>query len=70
MVLNIMIRMTYFDQIDSIAFPLESEGKYLDKQVNLDMNDGLKQIFCVARAILKDSKIYIIDEATSNLDEE
>ena len=31
---------------------------------------GEKQILCVTRAILKKSKIVIIDEATSNLDPE
>ncbi len=50
-------------QIKAILdFQIKNEG--------IELSFGQKQLFCLARAILKDSKIYLIDEATSNLDEE
>ena len=48
-------------QKEILASEIKNEGN--------DLSFGEKQLFCLARAILKDSKIFIIDEATSNLDE-
>jgi ABC-type multidrug transport system fused ATPase/permease subunit len=34
------------------------------------LSAGQKQLLCIGRAILKNSKILLIDEATSNVDNE
>ena len=64
--------MVILFKIDGDMFKETEPAKmaaYLDQNIkNLNLSQGQKQIFCVIRAILKDSKIYIIDEATSSLD--
>ncbi|PYH47334.1 P-loop containing nucleoside triphosphate hydrolase protein [Aspergillus saccharolyticus JOP 1030-1] len=58
------------------ALAAHSKGSSCDKQVlegKLDENilsGGQKQLFCLARVLLKKSKILILDEPTSSLDTE
>jgi ABC-type multidrug transport system fused ATPase/permease subunit len=39
----------------------------LDEEIKQLFGKGEKQLLCFARGLLKGSKIYLIDEATSNL---
>ncbi|PKY09063.1 putative ABC transporter [Aspergillus campestris IBT 28561] len=49
----------------------EEEEKILDSILdNSILSQGQKQLFCLARALLKRSKILILDEPTSSLDPE
>eukprot|EP00004_Rigifila_ramosa_P012441 TRINITY_DN2693_c0_g1_i2.p1 TRINITY_DN2693_c0_g1~~TRINITY_DN2693_c0_g1_i2.p1 ORF type:complete len:1252 (+),score=315.24 TRINITY_DN2693_c0_g1_i2:1186-4941(+) len=48
------------------ALPLKLDAPVLEHGRNFSL--GQKQLFCLARVILKDSKILVLDEATAALD--
>ena len=41
-------------------FKIEEGGK--------NLSSGEKQLLCICRAILRDKKVVLVDEATSNID--
>jgi ABC-type multidrug transport system fused ATPase/permease subunit len=53
------------------AFTLTGLDYELDKEISengSNLSSGEKQLICICRAILRESKVVILDEATSNID--
>jgi ATP-binding cassette subfamily C (CFTR/MRP) protein 1 len=60
------------DILKKIGFKYnEDDNKILERHIDVNGNNisiGEKQLICIARAILKKTKILIMDEATANID--
>ncbi len=54
--------------VDSFARKLPDGYKTVLSESGANLSQGQRQLICIARAILNDPKILILDEATSNID--
>jgi len=54
--------------VDSFARKLPNGYKTVLSESGANLSQGQRQLICIARAILNDPKILILDEATSNID--
>ena len=64
-----------FNKINEFNFMKKFINKYINtkndlekKITNLSLSEGEKQIICLSRIMIKNNKIIIMDEATSNVD--
>ena len=66
---------TLLNKIKELKFMEKFVNKYLNSEKDLDKNiallslsEGEKQIICLCRIMIKNNKIIVMDEATSNID--
>lgn len=65
-----LIKATKFSAIDQFILQKKDQFDSIVEQSGNNYSGGQKQRLCIARAILKKSKILILDDATSSLDQD